>query len=93
MSATDSTMWTGLLHGGLAGTFLRVPFVPPQADAIRVSGAKAAIYGLPFDGTNISRTGANVRAAADARRVLHDDDVPRHVRLRPGRGVEPRRLR
>ncbi len=60
MSATDSTMWTGLLHGGLAGTFLRVPFVPPQADAIRVSGAKAAIYGLPFDGTNISRTGANM---------------------------------
>jgi agmatinase len=59
MSATDSTMWTGLLHGGLAGTFLRVPFVPPQADAIRESGAKAAIYGLPFDGTNISRTGAN----------------------------------
>ena len=60
MSATDSTMWTGLLHGGLAGTFLRVPFVPPQADAIRVSGAKTAIYGLPFDGTNISRTGANM---------------------------------
>jgi agmatinase len=60
MSATDSTMWTGLLHGGLAGTFLRVPFVPPQADAIRASGAKAAIYGLPFDGTNISRTGANM---------------------------------
>ena len=59
MSATDSTMWTGLLHGGLAGTFLRVPFVPPQADAIRESGARAAIYGLPFDGTNISRTGAN----------------------------------
>ncbi len=59
MSATDSTMWTGLLHGGLAGTFLRVPFVPPQADAIRASAAKAAIYGLPFDGTNISRTGAN----------------------------------
>jgi agmatinase len=59
MSATDSTMWTGLLHGGLAGTFLRVPFVPAQADAIRESGAKAAIYGLPFDGTNISRTGAN----------------------------------
>ena len=32
-------------------------------------------------------------AAPDARRVLHDDDVPRHVRLRPRRGVEPRRLR
>lgn len=59
MSATDATMWSGLLHGGLAGTFLRVPYAPPEADAIRASGAKAAIYGLPFDATNISRTGAN----------------------------------
>jgi agmatinase len=68
MSATDATMWSGLLHGGLAGTFLRVPFAPPEADAIRAAGAKAAIYGLPFDATNISRTGANggPRAMRDA---------------------------
>jgi agmatinase len=68
MSATDATMWSGLLHGGLAGTFLRVPFTPPEADAIRAAGAKAAIYGLPFDATNISRTGANggPRAMRDA---------------------------
>ena len=68
MSATDATMWSGLLHGGLAGTFLRVPFAPPEASAIRAAGAKAAIYGLPFDATNISRTGANggPRAMRDA---------------------------
>jgi len=68
MSATDATMWSGLLHGGLAGTFLRVPFTLPEADAIRAAGAKAAIYGLPFDATNISRTGANggPRAMRDA---------------------------
>jgi len=68
MSATDATMWSGLLHGGLAGTFLRVPYAPPEADAIRAAGAKAAIYGLPFDATNISRTGANggPRAMRDA---------------------------
>jgi agmatinase len=53
-------MWSGLLHGGLAGTFLKVPFVPPQAEAVRAAGAKAAIYGIPFDATNISRTGANM---------------------------------
>ena len=56
---SDSTMWSGLLHGGLAGTWQKVPFVPAQADRLREHGARAAVYGLPFDGTNISRTGAN----------------------------------
>ena len=93
MSATDSTMWTGLLHGGLAGTFLRVPFVPPEADAIRESGAKAAIYGLPFDAHQHLAHRRERRPAADARRLVHDDHLPRDVRLRPGRGVAPRRLR
>jgi guanidinobutyrase len=61
MSATpvDHTMWTSLLHAGLAGSFLRLPHVPPQAAALREANAGAAIYGLPFDATNISRTGAN----------------------------------
>ncbi len=59
MAATDSTMWSGLLHGGLAGSFMKVPYVPPRASEIRAATAKAAIYGLPYDGTNISRTGTN----------------------------------
>ncbi|MSO95646.1 MAG: agmatinase [Thermoleophilia bacterium] len=53
----DRTMWTSLLHAGLAGSFLRLPHVAP--DAVAGSGARAAIYGIPFDATNISRTGAN----------------------------------
>ena len=55
----DSTMWASVLHAGLAGTFLRVPHVPPQAEAVRSAGARAAIYGMPWDSTSISRTGAN----------------------------------
>jgi guanidinobutyrase len=55
----DRTMWTSLLHAGLAGSFLRLPHVAPDADALRAADARAAIYGIPFDATNISRTGAN----------------------------------
>ena len=55
----DTTMWTGLLHAGLAGSFLGLPHVAADADALRKHSARAAIYGLPFDATNISRTGAN----------------------------------
>jgi guanidinobutyrase len=55
----DSTMWTGLLHAGLAGSFLRLPYVPPDTEQLRAKQAKAGIYGIPFDATSISRTGAN----------------------------------
>jgi guanidinobutyrase len=52
-------MWSTLLHAGLAGSFMRAPHVPPDADALRAAGAGAAIYGMPWDSTSISRTGAN----------------------------------
>jgi agmatinase len=52
-------MWNSILHSGLAGSFMSFPHVPPDADALRQAGAKAAIYGIPFDSTSISRTGAN----------------------------------
>ena len=55
----DPTMWTSLLHAGLAGSFMGLPHVPPQAAALRESGARAAIYGLPFDSTTVGRSGAN----------------------------------
>jgi agmatinase len=55
----DPTMWTSLLHAGLAGSFMRLPHVAPDADALRGHDARAAIYGMPWDATNISRTGAN----------------------------------
>ena len=59
VSQPDTTMWTGLLHAGLVGSFMGLPHVAPSADALGQHGARAAIYGLPFDATNISRTGAN----------------------------------
>jgi agmatinase len=55
----DRTMWTSLLHAGLAGSFMRFPYAPAREDALREAGAGAAVYGIPFDATNISRTGAN----------------------------------
>jgi agmatinase len=55
----DPTMWTSLLHAGLMGSFMRLPHVAADAQALRAHGARAAIYGIPFDATNISRTGAN----------------------------------
>ncbi len=55
----DETMWSTVLHAGLAGTFLRVPHVAPVAAQLREAGAAAAIYGVPWDSTSISRTGAN----------------------------------
>jgi agmatinase len=55
----DPTMWTSLLHAGLVSSFMRLPFVAPDSGALIAAGARAGIYGLPFDATNISRTGAN----------------------------------
>jgi guanidinobutyrase len=55
----DSTMWTSLLHSGLAGSFMSLPHVPPDVEALQGQRAGAAVYGIPFDATNISRTGAN----------------------------------
>jgi len=56
---SDPTMWSSLLHAGLSNSFLRLPHVPAESEALKDYGAKAAIYGIPFDATNISRTGAN----------------------------------
>ena len=55
----DPTMWDSLLHAGLIGSFMRLPHVRPEVQPLRDSQARAAIYGIPFDATNISRTGAN----------------------------------
>lgn len=58
-SSDDSTMWNSVLHQGLAGTFLRVPHVPPVKDELRKAGAAAAIYGMPWDSTAVGRSGAS----------------------------------
>jgi agmatinase len=53
------TMWNSVLFHGLAGTFLRAPHVPPEAEAIRKSRAGAAIYGMPWDSMAVTRSGAS----------------------------------
>ena len=55
----DPTMWSSLLHAGLSNSFMRLPHVPADTAELQGHGARAAIYGIPFDATNISRTGAN----------------------------------
>jgi agmatinase len=58
-AAPDPTMWSTVLHAGLIGSFMQLPYVPPRAEELRAAAAKAAIYGMPWDSTSISRTGAN----------------------------------
>ncbi len=55
----DSTMWDTVLHAGLAGSFLRTPYVAPSEGELRKAGAAAAIYGMPWDSMAVSRSGAN----------------------------------
>src|SRR5919201_977645 len=52
-------MWASVLHAGLAGSFMRFPHVAAETEKLRRAEARAAVYGIPFDGTNISRTGSN----------------------------------
>jgi len=52
-------MWSGLIHSGVSGTMFKLPFLPPEASAIKAYGADVAFIGFPFDSTQISRTGAN----------------------------------
>jgi agmatinase len=55
----DPTMWTGLLHAGVTGTFMRLPFVEAREESLRAVGATVGFLGFPWDSTCISRTGAN----------------------------------
>lgn len=56
-----------ILHAGIA-TFLRAPYVAPDRVALREAGATAAVIGLPFDSTTVTRPGAShgPRALRDA---------------------------
>jgi agmatinase len=58
-SAFDPTQWEGLLHSGIQGTFMRLPFVQADAHKLRGAGATVAFLGFPWDSTCISRTGTN----------------------------------
>ncbi len=58
-ASADRTMWSTLLFAGLPGSFMGLPHVAPREQALRSHGAKAAVYGLPFDSTTIARSGTN----------------------------------
>ena len=56
-----------VLHAGIA-TFLGAPHVPPERAALEAAGATAAVIGLPYDSTSVTRPGAShgPRAMRDA---------------------------
>lgn len=57
MKANDT--WSSVLHKGPA-TFLNSPLIEPDAEKIKAEEVKAAILGVPFDGTTITRTGSTM---------------------------------
>ena len=66
----DENAFTGLLHAGTHGTFMRLPSIPAEAKALRAAGVGAAFLGFPWDAMCISRTGTNygpraIREASD----------------------------
>lgn len=58
-ASVDPTMWNTLLHAGLSGSFMGMPHVGAREQDLRSHRALAAIYGVPFDATSVSRSGAN----------------------------------
>lgn len=66
----DDTAFNGLLHAGGRGTFMRTPFVAPNAKKLKEAKINAAFLGFPWDAMCISRTGTNygpraIREAGD----------------------------
>lgn len=51
--------WSSVLHKGPA-TFLNAPLINTDATKIKEEDVKAAILGVPFDGTTITRTGSTM---------------------------------
>lgn len=52
-------IWSSVLHGGIA-TFMKRPVMIPKKEEIKKNKVKAAILGVPFDGTSITRTGSTM---------------------------------
>lgn len=51
--------WSSVLHSGPA-TFMKRPVVSANREVIREKNIKAAMLGVPFDGTTIVRTGSTM---------------------------------
>lgn len=56
---TTNDTWSSVLHQGPA-TFLNSPVMELDQNKIKEEGVKAAILGVPFDGTTITRTGSTM---------------------------------
>lgn len=66
----SSNAFAGLLHAGTGGTFMRLPRMLADAQALKQHGVTAAFVGFPWDSMCISRTGTNygpraIREASD----------------------------
>ncbi len=55
----DENAFSGLLHAGTHGTFMRLPSMRPKSAELKKAGVTAAILGFPWDAMCISRTGTN----------------------------------
>lgn len=66
-NSTESN-FTGFLHAGIHGTFMRLPALEPNAMKLKSDEIDVAFLGFPWDAMCISRTGANYgpRAIRDA---------------------------
>lgn len=56
---TTNDNFSSVLHKGPA-TFLNSPLIEPNAEKIQEEEVRAAIMGVPFDGTTITRTGSTM---------------------------------
>lgn len=66
----DENAFSGLLHAGTHGTFMRLPAMKADAKKLKDAKVTAAILGFPWDAMCISRTGTNygpraIREAGD----------------------------
>ena len=69
-STFNENAFSGLLHAGTHGTFMRLPAMPANAKKLKEAKITAAILGFPWDAMCISRTGTNygpraIREAGD----------------------------
>ncbi len=69
-STFNENEFSGLLHAGTHGTFMRLPSMPAKAKKLKEAKITAALLGFPWDAMCISRTGTNygpraIREASD----------------------------
>jgi agmatinase len=87
--STTEESFTGFLHTGNHGTFMRLPGVQPDSEQLKASGVDVAFMGFPWDAMCISRTGTNygpraIRDASDQFSFFNanrDLDLSKHYKM------------